>query len=112
MSETTVTKIARYRVKKKKLSKVKKILEEFVENVKRNEPEIARYEIFQEKNDPAAFVHVITFKDKLAERNHAKGIHVQKLKKTLYPLCKEEPEFTYLKMLKPIEDLKNQSQMQ
>jgi len=107
--EVAITKIARYRVKKKKLAKVKKILEEFVEDMKRNEPRILHYEIFQEKNDSAAFVHIITFKDKATERNHAKSLHVQKLKKTLYPICKEEPEFTYLKMVKSFNDSKNES---
>lgn len=107
--ETALTKIARYRVKKKKLPKVKKILKEFVEDIKRNEPGIIHYEVFQEKNDTASFVHVITFKDKMAERNHAKSMHVQKLKKTLYPVCKKEPEFTYLKMINSIKDPKSKS---
>ena len=107
MLESAVTKIARYRVKKKKLSKVKTILEEFVEDVKRNEPGILYYEVFQEKKDPASFVHVIKFKDKLAERSHAKSAHVQKLKKMLYPICKDEPEFTYLKMVKSMKDSKS-----
>ncbi len=106
MSETAVTKIARYRVRKKKLPQVKRILEEFVEDIKRNESGISNYEVFQEKNDPATFVHLITFRDKMAERSHAKSAHVQKLKKTLYHICKEEPEFIYLKMVNSIKNLK------
>jgi quinol monooxygenase YgiN len=107
--DTAITKIVRYRVKKKKLPKVKKTLVDFVAEIKTNEAGIDFYEVFQEKNDPTVFVHVMTFKDKKAERAHAKSTHVQKLIKTLYPTCKEEPEFTDLKLVKSIKGSENKS---
>ena len=102
--EAVVTKIARYRVKKKKLPQAKKAIGEFIEEMKKNEPGISHYEVFQEKNEPASFVHVIKFKDRMAERIHEKSAHVQKLKKALYPICKKEPEFTYLKIVDSIKE--------
>ena len=107
--EGSITKIAKYKIKKKKLPKIKKILTDFIEEIKRSEPGTTFYEVFQEKDDPAVFVHVMTFKDKKAERDHAKSTHVQKLVKTLYPICKEEPEFTDLKPVTPNKNPENKS---
>ena len=106
---TTITKIVRYRVKKKKLLKLKAAIGKFVDDIKRSESGIISYEVFQEKDDPTTFVHVMIFKDKAAERTHVKGEHVQKWIKTLRSLCKEEPELTDLKLVKSIQDSKTES---
>lgn len=103
---TTITKIVRYRAKKKKLLKLKIAIGKFVDDIKRNESGIISYEVFQEKDDPATFVHVMIFKDKAAERTHVKSEHVQKWVKTLHSLCKEDPELTDLKLVKSIQDSK------
>ncbi|MFZ1076677.1 MAG: antibiotic biosynthesis monooxygenase [Nitrosotalea sp.] len=99
---TTTTKIVRYKVKKKKLSKLKTALAAFVEDIKKHESGIVHYEVFQEKDDPTILVHVMTFKDKKAETAHAKSAHVQKWVKTLSSVCKEKPEFTNLKLVESI----------
>ena len=106
---TTITKIVRYRVKKKKLPKLKTSIAKFVDDIKRNESGVTLYEVFQEKDDPTTFVHVMVFKDKTAEKIHAKSAHLQKWIKTLQSLCKEEPELTDLKLVKSIQDSKNES---
>lgn len=98
--DRAITKLVKYRVKKKKLAKIKKEVSQYLESVKKNEPDTILYDIFQEKDDPASFVHIMSFKDKRAERVHAKSQHLQKLVKTLYPSCKQEPEFTELVPLK------------
>lgn len=105
----TITKIVRYKAKKKKLSKLKTALAEFVENIKKHEAGTILYEVFQEKSDPSVFVHLMIFKDKQAERAHAKNAYVQKWIKTLHSICKEEPEFTDLKLIKSIKDSENES---
>lgn len=101
-----ITKLVRYRVKKKKLLKLKIAVGKFVDDIKRNESGIISYEVFQEKGDPTTFVHVMVFKDKAAERSHAKSEHVQKWIKTLHSLCKEKPELTDLKPVKSVQDSK------
>jgi quinol monooxygenase YgiN len=101
---TTITKIVRYRVKKKKLLKLKATIGKFVDDIKRSGSGIISYEVFQEKDDPTTFVHVMIFKDKAAERAHVKSEHTQKWIKTLHSLCKEEPELTDLKLVKSIQD--------
>lgn len=101
---TTITKVVRYRVKKKKLLKLKAAIGKFVDDIKKSESGIVSYDVFQEKDDPTALVHVMIFKDKAAERAHIKSEHVQKWIKTLHSLCKEEPEATDLKLVKSIQD--------
>lgn len=105
----TTTKIIRYRAKKKKLLKLKVAIGKYVDDIKKNESGVISYEVFQEKDDPTTFVHMMTFKDKTAERVHVKSEHVQKWIKTLHSLCKEEPELTDLKLVKSIQDSKNES---
>lgn len=95
----TTTKIVRYKVKKKKLPKLKTALAAFVEDIRKNESGIVHYEVFQEKDDPTILVHVMTFKDRKAETAHAKSVHVQKWVKTLSSVCKEKPDFTDLKLV-------------
>ena len=105
----TITKIVRYKAKKKKLPKLRTALAEFVENIKENEPGTTLYEVFQEKNDPTVFVHLMIFKDKQAEKTHAKNNYVQKWIKILHSICKEDPEFSDLKLVKSIKGSENES---
>lgn len=98
--ETSVNKIVRYRVKKKKLRTVRNALLEFIYSVKKNEPDTLVYEVFQEKDNIASFIHVMSFKDKNAEKIHASSKHLKKWLEILYPNCKQEPEFTNLRSVK------------
>ncbi|HEV2192438.1 MAG TPA: antibiotic biosynthesis monooxygenase [Nitrosopumilaceae archaeon] len=98
--ETSVNKIVRYRVKKKKLRLVRQALLEFIDSVRENEPNTLVYEVFQEKDNPASFIHVMSFKDKNAEKTHTNSKYLKKWVDILYPNCKQEPEFTNLRSVK------------
>ena len=95
-----ITKIVRYKVKKKKLVKVKSALSEFLNLIQKSEPGIMDYKILQEKDDPTRFIHIMSFVDGKAARNHAKTVHVKKLVNVLESSCKEEPVFTNLSAIK------------
>jgi len=83
--------ILQYKVKKKKIAKVKKSLEEFLDSIKKNEPGTTSYEVFQEKNEPTAFVHMMYFIDKNAQKIHSKSNHTKKWIKELQSVCKDGP---------------------
>lgn len=91
-----ITKIVKYKVKKKKLDKVKETLSEYADAVHKNEPGTIEYKVFQEKDDPTSIVHVMSFIDKNAEKIHEKTEHLKKLKKILVPISKGKAEYTTL----------------
>lgn len=77
-----------YKVKKKKLAKVKDALSEYVDAVKKNEPGTIEYKVFQGGDDNSSFVHLMSFVDKNAKKTHEKTEHLKKLKKILIPISK------------------------
>lgn len=91
-----ITRIVQYKVKKKKLDKVKTIISEYVETVRKNESGTLDYKVFQEEDDPASIVHVMSFVDKNAEKIHDKSEHMKKLKKILVPISKGKAVYTTL----------------
>ena len=85
-----------YKVKKKKLAKVKDVLSEYMDAVKKNEPGTIEYKVFQDEDDSASFVHMMSFVDKNAKKTHEKTEHLKKLKKILVPMSKGKAVYTTL----------------
>jgi quinol monooxygenase YgiN len=83
-----ITRIVQYKVKKKKLDKVKTLLADYAETVNKTEQGVMNYKIYQDVDDPASIVHVMSFVDKNAEKTHDKSEHMKKLKKSLDSLSK------------------------
>jgi quinol monooxygenase YgiN len=94
-----ITVIVQYKIKRKKLAKAKEALSEYVEAVK-NELGTTEYRVFQEKNDPTFFVHVMSFVDKNAKNTHLKTEHMKRLKNYLVPISKGKAVYTTLMDLK------------
>lgn len=90
-----------YKVKKKKLDKVKEMISEYIDAVHKNEPGTVEYKVFQEKNDPASIVHIMSFVDKNAEKIHEKTEHLKNLKKILVPISKGKAVYTMLMEVTP-----------
>jgi quinol monooxygenase YgiN len=88
--------IVQYKVKKKKLAKVKDALSEYIEAVKKNEPGTTQYKIFQDGKDSTSFIHLMSFVDKNAKKTHEKTEHLKKLKKILVPISKGKAVYTTL----------------
>jgi len=91
-----------YKVKKKKLAKVKNLLSEYVDAVKKNEPGTIEYKVFQDDDDNSSFVHLISFVDKNAKKIHEKSEYLKKLKKILIPISKGKAVYTTLDEVKVI----------
>ena len=101
----SITRIVQYKVKKKKLDKVKNIISEYIEAVHKNEPGTIDYKVYQEKGDPVSIVHVMSFIDKNAEKIHDKSEHMKKLKKILVPISKGKAVYTTLNEIQSVESL-------
>ena len=95
-----------YKVKKKKISKAKDALLEYVDAVKKNEPGTIEYKVFQDDNDNSMFVHIMSFVDKNAKKAHEKTEHLKKLKKILVPMSKGKAVYTTLTDVKFIKTVK------
>lgn len=88
-----IRQLARYQVLPESLDKCLGAIHEFVSYVRLNEPGTLRYEVWQERTDPARFVHIFTFRDVDAERIHSESAQVKKFASTLYPECLAPVEF-------------------
>ena len=93
--------IVQYKVKKKKLEKVKDALSEYMEEVKKNEPGTTDYKVFQDGKDNTSFIHLMTFVDKNAKKTHEKTEHLKKLKKILVPISKGKAVYTTIVEVMP-----------
>lgn len=87
--------MARYRVKPEKVEQLKRVVSNFVDSVRANEPRTVLYVAFQEK-DSLWFVHLMTFEDEQAQRVHEQSTYGQNFVEMLYPNCEEVPVFTEL----------------
>lgn len=79
----------------KDLEKVKTIVREFMEQVKKNEPNTISYRSLQEKENPTRFSHLVEFTDIEAEHLHKKSSYNKEFTSRLYPLCDGAPQFIY-----------------
>ncbi|MGI0007597.1 MAG: putative quinol monooxygenase [Nitrosotalea sp.] len=108
-----ITILVRYKIKKKKLDKATSVILEYVETIKKNESGTIEYKVFQDKNNPTLFIHVMSFVDKAAQKTHEKSEHLKKLKKILIPISKGKAVYTSMMAMQPdvlqekIEEIKN-----
>ena len=77
--------IAEYRVRQSGVEKVKRAIEEFVPYVKANEPGTRIYLAWQQKNDPARFVHFFIFEDEAAHKAHGQSEAVKRFEAAYRP---------------------------
>ena len=92
-----IRKIARYVVKVNEIDNVKSAVEEFIAAIKDYEPETV-YHAYQ-ADDDITFVHVMTFPDAEAEKNHSLAPYTSTFVDDVYPRCDETPVFTDLMLV-------------
>jgi len=71
-----------------------KVIQEFVEYVRANEPDILLYSSLQEKEYPNHFLHYMIFRDEAARDIHARSDAVKHFTSVLYPNLIAPVEFT------------------
>jgi quinol monooxygenase YgiN len=91
--------LARYEIRPEALDEVLIAIREFVAHVRANEAGALRYEVWQEKDHPARFVHIFVWKDETANRIHGESAAVKKFAGTLYPKCLAPVEFITYKQI-------------
>lgn len=85
--------ITRYQVRPEALEQVLAAIRELVAYVRANEAGTLRYEVWQERDDPTRFVHILVCRDAEADRIHADSPGISKFAGILYPQCREPVEF-------------------
>lgn len=94
-----IRELARYEVRPEALQECLAAIHEFVAYVRANEPGAMRYEVWQEAEYPARFVHIFVWKDADANRIHGESAAVKKFAGILYPNCKAPVEFVEYKQV-------------
>jgi quinol monooxygenase YgiN len=74
-----------YEVKPAAIAKVKQAIAEFVEYVKAHEPGTEMYLAWQEKDNPAKFLHLFIFKDAASAKRHGESDAVRKFEAVYSP---------------------------
>ena len=85
--------MARYEIRPEALDDCLAAIHDFVAYVRENEPGALRYEVWQEADHPARFVHIFVWRDTAANEIHGASAAVQKFAGILYPNCLAPVEF-------------------
>ncbi len=89
---------ARFEVRKDALETCEQAIRLFVEYVRANEPDTLSYISFQDRENPAHFLHTFTFRDEEARELHSNSKAVNHFTSALYPNVVAPVEFTEYKV--------------
>ncbi len=88
-----IRQLAHYEIHPEAMEKIKAAIVEFVAYVRSNEPGTLRYDVWQDQEHPAHFVHIFIFRDQEAHNKHSASAQVKKFAEALYPECLAPVEF-------------------
>ena len=88
-----IRQLACYEVHPEAIVKVLAAVEEFVTEIRLKQPGTLRYEVWQERDNPARFVHLFVFRDAAADQAHSDAAETKKFASILYPACLEPVKF-------------------
>ena len=91
--------MATYRLRTDNLDVAKAAIQNYVEQVHRNERETYSYQCFQSYADPTRFIHLMSFAHEEAEATHASSPFLKKFGEKLFPFCAEGPNYETLQLL-------------
>jgi quinol monooxygenase YgiN len=77
--------IAKYHVKPSGIETTKQAIQAFVPYVQHSEPGTRLYEAWQQKDDPASFVHFFIFEDEAAHKAHSESAAVKRFEAAYGP---------------------------
>ncbi len=90
--------ITEFTVQADKIAEVQQMIGEFIESIKQNEPEVLRYESYQDHGGNR-FFNLMCFKDRKSESSHQQAGHTLTFLSKLNPLCQNKPVITTLDMV-------------
>ncbi len=73
------------------IDEVHSLIKAFITNIRNNEPDTVFYKSFQEKDNPCDFIHIMSFKDEVAQQKHRNSPYCKEFVSKLYPLCSDAP---------------------
>lgn len=73
-----IRQLAFYEVRPDAIDQVLAAVKEFVEYIRSNEAGTLRYDVWQERDHPARFVHIFVFRDAAADQIHSESAEVKK----------------------------------
>lgn len=88
--------MVKFKVIPTELEDAKRMIRDFLEQIKLNEDDTLLYRSLNLTEDPTQFIHFMSFKDEYARDFHQRSAHCREFVDQLYPICEEEPEFTSL----------------
>lgn len=84
-----IRKMEQFRILEGRVEDARKVIEEYVEAIFEHEPE-THYDVFQEDGG-STFVHIMSFKNAEAEKQHRSADYTLEFIERIYPLCGEKP---------------------
>lgn len=84
--------IAKYQIEEDALDEVNELIRKFVSAVEQEEPQ-TEYKAYR-LGDSYEFIHLMTFRDEAAQKQHQNAAYTKKFAEALYHHCVEEPKFT------------------
>jgi len=92
-NDQEIRQLAFYEVHPEAIVRVLAAIEELVTHIRLNEQGTLRYEVWQERDNPACFVHLFVFRDAEANEAHSASPATKKFAEILYPHCLEPVRF-------------------
>jgi quinol monooxygenase YgiN len=90
----TIYMTAKFEVRQEALDICRRVIQEFVENVRANEPDTLLYTSLHEKENSTRFLHYFIFRDENARELHSSSEAVNRFTSILYPNLVAPVEFT------------------
>jgi quinol monooxygenase YgiN len=90
--------ITEFSVLPDKLAEAQSLIQNFIQNIKTNEPEILSFECYQDHGGNR-FFYLASFKDRKSESSYQQNTSTQTFLSSLNPLCQNKPVVTTLDMV-------------
>ena len=88
--------MVKFKVRQEAVDDAKRVIRDFVDQIKLNEEDTLLYRSLQDSEDPCSFVHFMSFRDDYGREVHQKSSYCREFVDELYPMCEIEPVFTPL----------------
>lgn len=81
-----------FQVQESRIKEAIKYIQTFERAIQKYEPDTLLYKSFQQAETPNQFVHVMSFKNETARKQHSQSDYCLQFVQQLYPLCTEPPK--------------------
>jgi quinol monooxygenase YgiN len=94
-----ISKTARFAVRRQDLDVAADAVRTFVAYLSENEPGTRLYATFTRGDDPVEFLHLMVFRDEVAESTHRESAAVRRFTDILYPVTADGVRFDDFELL-------------